>query len=158
MRMAVVWLASGFGLGCSPVAPGTAGALLGIVVAALLSPLGLAWQIVLCAILAAVAVPICGAAEEHFGRTDDHRIVADEYLTFPLCLLGLPWVTHLWILPVAFVVNRIMDIVKIPPAHQAQSLAGGMGIVLDDVISSLYALAINHAIFALAMRWFLPVP
>jgi phosphatidylglycerophosphatase A len=153
MKTFVVWLASGFGLGYSPVAPGTVGCVPGIVIAALLSSLGLGWQIVLCVILAAVAIPICGLAEDEYGRTDDHRIVADEYLTFPICLLGVPWTSHLWMLPVAFVTNRIMDILKIPPAHQAQSLAGGAGIVLDDVISSLYALAINHVAFSLAMQW-----
>lgn len=153
MRMLVVWIASGFGLGYSPWAPGTVGSVPGIVIAALLSSFGLGWQIVICAILAAVAIPICGVAEDEYGKTDDHRIVADEYLTFPICLLGVPWMTHLWMLPLAFVSNRVMDIIKIPPAHQAQSLVGGTGIVLDDVISSLYALAINHVVFSFVMRW-----
>jgi len=54
---------------------------------------------------------------------------------------------------VAFVVNRLMDIVKIPPARQAQFLYGGWGIVLDDVISSLYALALNHVIFHFGTLW-----
>jgi phosphatidylglycerophosphatase A len=153
MKRAAVWIACGFGLGFSPVASGTFGALLGIPLAWALHPLGLVWQIAVCLALAAAAVPVCTVAEEHYGRTDDGRIVADEYLTFPICLLGLPWMQHLWLLPVAFVVNRVMDIVKIPPARQAQGLSGGAGIVLDDVISSLYALAINHAIYAMAQRW-----
>lgn len=153
MKAISVLIATGFGLGFSPVAPGTAGALLGIAVAWLLLPLGLLGQIAVCALLCGVAIPVCTAAEEHFGRTDDRRIVADEYLTFPICLLGIPWVQHLWMLPVAFVVNRVMDIVKIPPARQAQSLYGGFGIVLDDVISSLYALAINHAAFIFMVKW-----
>lgn len=153
MNVLVVLIATGFGLGFSPVAPGTAGALLGIVVAALLNPLALFGQIAVCVLLCGVAIPVCTAAEEHFGKTDDRRIVADEYLTFPICLLGLPWLTHPSLLLIAFVVNRLMDIVKIPPARQAQSLYGGWGIVMDDVISSLYALALNHAIFHFGARW-----
>jgi len=74
--------------------------------------LDLAWQIALAAALAVVAVPICHAAEKHFGKKDDRRIVADEYLTFPLCVLGMPWLEHPWLLAVAFVVNRAMDIIK----------------------------------------------
>jgi phosphatidylglycerophosphatase A len=81
MNVIAVLIATGFGLGFSPVAPGTAGALLGIVVAALLYPLGLFGQIAVCILLCGVAIPVCTAAEEHFGKTDDRRIVADEYLT-----------------------------------------------------------------------------
>jgi phosphatidylglycerophosphatase A len=102
--------------------------------------------------LAAAAVPLCDQAERHFGVKDDHRIVADEYLTFPLCLVGLPWREHLWILAVAFVVNRALDVVKPPPARQAQELAGGLGIVMDDFVTCLYALALNHALCAWLVR------
>jgi len=153
MKAIWIWMACGFGLGYSPVAPGTAGALLGVGVAALLLPLHPFLRIVACLALCAAAVPLCDVAEEHFGRTDDRRIVADEFLTFPLCVLGLPWTEHVWLMPVAFVVNRLLDILKPPPARQAQALAGGLGIVMDDVLSSLYALAVNHAIYRLALRW-----
>ena len=140
-------LANGFGLGLSPVASGTVGSLPGILIALIVSPLHVRWQILICIALALIAIPICGRAEEFYGKTDDGRIVADEYVTFPICLIGLPWVGHLWLLPVAFVVNRVLDIVKPPPAFQAQNLIGGVGIVMDDVISSIYALGINHAIW-----------
>jgi phosphatidylglycerophosphatase A len=43
-----------------------------------------------------------------------------------------------------------MDIIKPPPARQLQALRGGWGIVADDVMSSLYALAVNHAIWRVA--------
>jgi phosphatidylglycerophosphatase A len=115
-----------------------------------MSSLALAWQIALAVVLALIAVPICGVAEEYSARKDDGRIVADEYLTFPLCVLGLPWPAHPWLLAVAFVTNRLLDIVKPPPARQAQALHGGLGIVLDDTVSSLYALALNHIIWLVA--------
>jgi phosphatidylglycerophosphatase A len=105
-------------------------------------------QAAVAAALAVVAVPVCGAAEKAFGVKDDRRIVADEYLTFPICTIGLPCISAPWlILPVAFVVNRAMDVLKPFPARQIQAVPGGPGIVLDDVISSLYALAINHAVW-----------
>ena len=109
------------------------------------------WQAAVVVGLAALAIPICGWGEGHFGRKDDPRIVADEYLSLPICLVGLPWVEHLWLLPAAFVVHRLMDIIKPPPARQAQKLRGGLGVALDDTVSSLYALALNHVIYRLVV-------
>ena len=146
----ILLLATGFGLGLSPVASGTAGTLLGVVIVIAIAPLNWAWQTVVAVCMVLMAVPICGEAEKHFGKKDDRRIVADEYLTFPLCVLALPVVEHLWLLAVAFVTHRILDIIKPPPAKRMQEMHGGFGIVMDDVVSSLYALAVNHAIW-----WFL---
>lgn len=148
----VVFIATGFGLGLSPVASGTAGTLLGVVILFAMGSLNLYWQMAVSVVLILIAIPLCGAAEDFYGKTDDGRIVADEYMTFPICMLGLPWAAHPWILVVGFVMNRIMDILKPPPAYQAQNLVGGIGIVMDDVISSLYALAINHAIWFLVAK------
>ena len=140
-------LATGFGLGLAPIASGTFGSLPGVLIAAAMSGLHPALQACAAAVLAAAAVPVCGAAEKVFGKKDDGRIVADEYLTFSICLIGIPWTVAPWFLAPAFVVCRIMDIVKIPPARQSQRIPGGLGIVLDDVLSSLYALAINHLLW-----------
>lgn len=155
MRRVTLLLATGLGLGLSPVASGTAGALLGVPLAFAMGSLGWVAQAVICACLVCVAVPLCSAGEEYLGRKDDGRIVADEYLTFPICLIGLPCVQYLWLLGMAFVVNRLMDILKPPPARQAQDLQGGLGIVIDDTISSLYALGINHALFWVVLRYVL---
>jgi phosphatidylglycerophosphatase A len=150
-RRLAVLLATGFGLGLSPVASGTVGSLLGVLIAGATVSLSVLGQAAVAVVLAVIAIPICGIAERHFGQKDDRRIVADEYLTFPLCLIGINWVLHPWLLGVAFVTNRLLDIVKPPPARQIQQLKGGLGVVLDDVFSSLYALAANHAI-ALIVR------
>lgn len=146
-RLCVV-LATGFGLGLSPVASGTAGTLLGIPIVLLLWPLGAAAQAAAAVLLPLLAIPVCSVAERTFGKKDDGRIVADEYLTFPLCMAGLP--ASPIMLATAFVTHRVMDIIKPPPARGLQSLKGGAGIVMDDVFSSLYALALNHALY-----WFL---
>lgn len=156
-RKWTLWLATGFGLGYAPVASGTFGSLPGIAIVALYAWAGLspAWQIAISLIAVVLAVPICDAAEEHFGGKDDGRIVADEYLTFPLAMLGLPWLdaAHWWVLPMAFVVTRLMDILKPWPARQIQALRGGYGIVADDVFASLYALALNHLLLRGVERW-----
>jgi phosphatidylglycerophosphatase A len=142
MRAFLAFAASGFGLGYSPVAPGTVGALPGIALALAASRLDLGLQIAAAAALAALAIPICDVAEKHYGKKDDRRIVADEYLTFPLCTIGLPATPLVY--AVAFVVSRACDIVKPPPARGLQRITGGLGVAIDDIIASLYALALNH--------------
>lgn len=151
-NVSVLVLATGFGLGLSPVASGTAGSLLGVAITMGVAGLTLGVQVCLAVILALIAVPVCDAAEKIYGRKDDGRIVADEYLTFLICTLGLPWQTHLWLLPVAFVTNRIMDVIKPFPARRIQEIKGGAGIVLDDIVSSLYALGINWIIYYAVTR------
>lgn len=153
-RFSVV-LATGFGLGYCPVAPGTVGSLWGVLIVLLAHP-RLAWpgQAALALLLSLAAVPICDRAEKHFGQKDPHCIVADEYLTFPISMIGLPvsWAAW-WILPLAFATNRFFDIVKLPPADGLQRLPGGWGVVLDDVFAALYSLAANHAAVYLVTRW-----
>jgi len=150
-RKTAVLLATGFGLGYSPVASGTAGSVLGVVLALGIACLpGLVLRIGVVLVLVAVAIPVCDAAEEYFGTKDDGRIVADEYLTFPICVLGLP--LSPWLLAVAFVVNRGLDVVKPPPARRLQACHGGFGIVVDDFIACLYGLAVNHAIYHVVTR------
>ncbi len=149
-------VATGFGLGLSPIAPGTFGTLLGIpLVWAIQSTggLGVAGQAAAAAALAALAVPFCEIAERYFRTKDDHRIVADEYLTFPICTIGLPCLAHPWLFGVAFLTNRACDILKPPPARGLQRLHGGVGIVVDDVIAAFYSLLLNHLIFLAARRW-----
>jgi len=152
---AVRWLATGFGLGYSPLVSGTVGTLPGVALVLLLwrwTPHP-AVQAMVALALAAAAVPICSAAEMQFGRKDDGRIVADEFLTFPVCMIGLPVAaSEWWVLPLAFVTARAFDILKPPPAYGAQRLPAGWGIVADDFLASLYSLAANHALYALLHR------
>lgn len=155
MKRLTLWLATGFGLGYSPVASGTVGSLPGLLLVWAIYPLPLAAQIATALLLSVLAIPICNVAESVFKTKDDGRVVADEYMTFPLCVLGLPWMMlqYWWLLPMCFVVNRICDIIKPPPANQLQQLKGGLGIVIDDFFASSYALAINHLLFWVAWRF-----
>ncbi len=150
-KFALLALATGAGLGYAPLASGTFGTLPGIAIVWMLKPIWRPdcrhWQILIALLLALAAVPICELAERYFKNKDDGRIVADEYLIFPLCLIGLPltWTTLL----TAFITARAMDIIKPPPARRLQALRGGVGIVIDDVIAALYSLLLNHLIWRL---------
>lgn len=148
MKNIWVLLATGFGLGLSPVASGTFGTLLGIpLTIALFSwQTDLVIQIVIAVVLSAIAVPICDKAEKALGgKKDDGRIVADEYMTFPIVMIGLPLTWQM--LLIGFITHRFFDIIKLPPANGLQRLPGGLGITIDDVFSSIYALGANWLIY-----------
>ena len=170
-RKPIILLATGFGLGLSPVASGTAGTLLGFPIMLGLAPLWahpafrahpafqahsgsgeLVAQIIAALCLALLAIPICGVAEKHFGRKDDGRIVADEFMTFPIGLLGLPLSPG--VLALAFFTNRVFDVLKPFPANRLQRLSGGLGIVVDDGVAALYSLLVNHAVYYLVCNYF----
>lgn len=151
-RKPIVLLATGFGLGLSPLASGTAGALLGLPLMLLLKPFWSAYgcshlpaQISVALGLMLLAIPVCAVAEKHFGRKDDVRVVADEFLTFPIGLLALP--LEPGVLALAFFTNRCFDVLKPFPAYRLQRLPGGWGIVLDDVVAASYSLLVNHAVY-----------
>lgn len=147
-------MATGFGAGLSPVMPGTVGTLWGIPLAwAVVQLPSLALQIVVCIVLTLSAVPVCAAAEKQLGKGKDPGcIVADEYLTLPICYLGLPFTP--WVVLSGFVLHRIFDITKPPPIRQLQRLKGGVGIVIDDFVAALLALAANHLLFRLIIPMF----
>jgi len=147
---AMVMLSIGLGLGCVPFIPGTAGALGGVILSLLISRLSTIKQLVVIALLILVAIPISEHGERFFASKDASVIVADELLTFPLATIGLPVYQHPVMLAGIFMTNRIVDWTKPPPAKAAESIPGGMGIVLDDVVASLWTLLI----FTIGWRWY----
>ena len=71
------------------------------------------------------------------GEKDCSKIVIDEIVSVPITMFLIPLKLHFLVL--GFVLNRIFDIVKPPPANQAQMLRGGWGVVLDDVVAGIYS-------------------
>ncbi len=142
-----LWIAVGFGTGWSPVMPGTVGTLVGLPLAwGLMQIPCLGTQIAVCVLLTLLAIPFCGIAEKIIGGKDPGCIVADEYLTLPITVIGL---SSPWALLSGFVLHRIFDITKPPPIKQLQHIHGGFGIVIDDFLAALIALGINHLLFVL---------
>ena len=154
MRRLCVFVASGFGLGLvAPFAPGTFGSLPGVALAYAVCALPLWLQVVACLVLAFAAIPLCDVAERALGIKDDGRITADEWMLYPIALVGiplasLPW----WSMAVFFCVVRFVDVVKPWPARQLQSLQGGLGIVADDFFANLYSLAVNWAVVLMVLK------
>lgn len=147
---AVLVVATGFGLGWLPWAPGTFGSLIGLPLAWWLLGYPPGRQVIIMAVLLAVSVPLCHWASLWQGGGDAPQIVADEYLAFPIAMTGLAMARRPWVLGVAFVLFRLFDGTKPPPINHIEAIGGGLGIVLDDVMAAICAwivLAIGIALW-----------
>lgn len=128
--------ATGLFSGYAPIAPGTAGSLLAL---ALYWIPGFSEPATLAAASAAtffLGVAAATVMERHYGE-DPSIVVIDEVVGMWVALLLLP--KTLLFGAAAFVLFRIFDIFKPPPARQVERLGGGIGIMLDDVVAGLYA-------------------
>ena len=134
----VNFVAFGFGTGLAPFAPGTVGSLLGVLLAWLLLDAGLFAQIGTGLFLCAAGVWICGESARRIGVHDHPGIVWDEITGMYMTLLVVPTHIGLWI--AAFLLFRLFDIWKPWPIRDLDHrLAGGAGIMLDDLVAALYA-------------------
>ena len=133
-------LATWFGCGYSPFAPGTAGSLGAIAVAAAIDYWFAPPPIAYALLAAALLLPAIAAAHRTAaiaGRKDPGLVVVDEVLGQWLTLAGavtLNWKSWL----AAFFLFRLLDVWKPAPARRLEDLPGGAGIVADDLMAGLY--------------------
>jgi phosphatidylglycerophosphatase A len=131
------------------VAPGTAGSAVAVFILWLVpfSRVGV--------LLFFIAVTLVGTWAAHRAERllgdmkDPGTIVIDEVAGMTLAVL--PFAPTLTVLAVGFVLFRVFDVVKPFPARSSQHAAGGIGIMVDDLIAGLYALiviVIGRAVFA----------
>jgi phosphatidylglycerophosphatase A len=151
-------IATAFGLGYLPKAPGTWGSLAGIALYALVQyyfpynnlpgtrpdmegrAIWLAWTALPATLVLALAgVWVASRAAAYSAKKDPQFVVIDEvsgqHLTYFLSLTLLNWKYLL----LGFILFRVFDIWKPFPARQAESLPGGLGIMADDWIAGIYA-------------------
>lgn len=137
-------LATGFGLGYCPIASGTVGSLLGVAIFFFLASLKLLsiYYVIICICLFFFGVLISDIAEKLFNKKDSSEIVIDEIVGCIIVLLFIP--ISIWCIIYAFILFRILDIIKPFPANRSQKLSGGWGIMMDDLICSFYTIFIVH--------------
>ena len=137
-KIFITLAATGFGSGYAPLAPGTAGTLVGIPLYLVFS--AMSWPLWLITIIAfaCFAWYVSEEAEKLFGQKDARRIVIDEIAGFQWSLfLIAPTVLHAVL---GFFLFRLFDIVKPFPARLFQDrLPGGLGVVADDLAAGVYA-------------------
>ena len=158
-RRLAVALATGFGVGFLPRAPGTFGALLALPIYIGVRPWP-AWLLLLSALgLFALGVWAAEHAGAHFGVADDARIVVDEIFgqllaTAPLFAVPVLTATpalspraHALALVTAFVLFRCLDIAKPGPVGWAErNFRGGLGVMLDDTVAGALAAVATAAL------------
>lgn len=140
-----LFLATGFGTGYGPVAPGTWGSLPGLALAFGLDRLAGSWAVLAGAAVAALAgVWAAGRAETLFGEKDPGPVVIDEIAGQMVTLLFLPVTGPALLL--GFMLFRVLDVLKPWPAFRLEELPGGSGIMADDLMVGVYGNLILHGI------------
>ena len=149
MNRFFLFLATGFGVGYSPLAPGTLGTLIAIPVYYFLSEIPPpVYEITLIGFFF-LSVWISENAEIFFGKKDDQRIVIDEIIGFLITMLWVPKTIRFVI--IGFFLFRFFDILKPFPIRRLEKrLKGGFGIVLDDVAAGVYANVVLQVIDLIA--------
>ena len=136
----ITFLATGFGSGLAPFAPGTMGTLVGVVICLFCLPLPWPMRLLIIIALLALSIYVAGRAEIIYQKKDDQRIVIDEIIGIQITMLPVAiTVLHLC---VGFVLFRVFDILKPFPINNLQKLPGGWGVVMDDVAAGIYAGAV----------------
>ena len=150
MNYFILILATGFGVGYSPIAPGTLGTLVAIPVYYFLSNISSPiYEITLIGFFF-LSVWISENAEIFFGKKDDQRIVIDEMMGFLITMLWVPKTIRFII--IAFFLFRFFDILKpFPIRHLEKRFKGGFGVVLDDVMAGVYGNIILQMILVIKL-------
>jgi phosphatidylglycerophosphatase A len=101
------------------------------------------WYLAVTAVFAVAAIGVHHLGDRLLGEADSRKLVWDELVGFFIAMYAVPWS---WpVVAVAFLLERAIDIVKIPPARWVdRHMHSGLGVVLDDVIAGLYTCALLH--------------
>ena len=135
MRRLAKITASFFYLGHSPFMPGTLGSLAGLVIYSVVKdklPI-YAFSVIF---LFALGILFSAEAEKVYKRKDAQMIVIDEACGMMLSLFLVPY--NIWIVILGFILFRIFDITKPPPAKRIEKFSGSFGVMFDDIIAAIY--------------------
>jgi phosphatidylglycerophosphatase A len=157
-------IATGFGAGLLPKAPGTWGSLAALPAAWILHGLG-GFPALAIATVVVIALGIWAIAHETAGRPDKDpgEIVIDEIAGQWIALWplsgGLWWMgAEPWVFPWpgwvgAFVMFRLFDILKPPPVGWADRMNTPLGVMLDDILAGIMAAGIVILAAGVAHGW-----
>ncbi|MCO6500624.1 MAG: phosphatidylglycerophosphatase A [Vicingus serpentipes] len=143
MKLIYKLLATSFGSGYSPFAPGTAGAIVGCILLWLLQK----YQLIdtfntpilfvgFISIVTLIGIFVTNKLEEDWGK-DPSKVVIDETIGLWISMILVPFT---WLnLLLAFILFRFFDIAKPLGVRKMESLKGGLGVMADDVLAGIYA-------------------
>lgn len=143
-------IATGFGSGLFPFAPGTAGSL---VASAILITTFLVGHLTLPLLLIATTVVVVHGListksvllSGRYERKDPKQVVIDEFAGVFVASLSFEF--SLIQLAVAFLLFRVFDILKPWPVSKAENYPNEIGVMADDMVAGVIALALTNLLF-----------
>lgn len=161
-----------FGVGYLPLAPGTWGSMVGVLIylaigwmegniAANLEFKGLrseqitAWlhavNLILFLIFCLLGIWAAGRSTKLFRNKDPKQAVVDEVIGQLITFLFIPFDTHWYFILAGFLLFRLFDIWKPYPIDSLQNLPAGIGVCADDILAAVYAGAVLSLIYAIGL-------
>lgn len=148
-------ISTGCGAGYFPIAPGTMGAVVMLIIYWLIPPLTTFQLLLLILGLMVVGIYSASVTEREVkaksgavAGSDPGIVVIDEIIGMLIALIAIP--KSMRYLIATFLLFRLFDITKPFPVRRIEKLPSGWGIVLDDVLAGIYAnllIQIGRAIF-----------
>lgn len=150
-RLFHIMIASGFGSGFSPFAPGTAGALVAVAIwTVLFYTIPFTTLLIVTSLLVvlftAAGVWSADVLEPEWGK-DPSRVVVDEMVGVWIALLAVPE-NNVWYILFAFLLFRFFDIFKPLGIRKMEQLDGGIGVMADDILAGVYSF-----VLLIGARW-----
>ena len=149
-------IATLFGIGNIPFAPGTFGSIFAWILFIVISHfLDSTNMIVLCVFIIFISIWVCEKASKDLIERDHKSIVIDELAGMWLCLLPVLFLAssqqeRIIYATLALIFFRLFDILKpYPISYLDEKFKNGFGIVLDDLVAGIFALTITIAITSL---------
>ena len=145
-RTITLFIAQGAGAGRFPVAPGTAGTLVGVLLYWCMKGLSPVWYGALLLLIILIGTWAAGRAEVLLGRKDSPSIVIDEIAGYVTAMFLVP--TGWWFVAAGFLLFRVFDIMKPYPLKRFEKAPGGAGVMLDDIGAGIYTnLVLQSVVF-----------
>lgn len=144
-KFLILFLATGFGSGYFPVAPGTAGSVVGLAMAWALGNKSFFLILFLSVLLLGIGIYVSGAAGQIWKVSDPSRVVIDEIVGMLVTMIGIP-VTGYY-LCLGFLLFRLFDVWKPFPANLFEiKFEKGWGVMADDVMAGIYGNIVMHLV------------
>ena len=145
-------IATVFKAGYIPIAPGTVGSIIGLLVFWLIKD----YASFTIEMFVAVALFFAGVwastiVEQVLERHDPGVVIVDEVVGMLVALMLLP--PTITVMFLAFLLFRVFDIIKPYPARWCEQLSRGWGIMMDDVVAGLYVNVLIHIILWIVPQW-----
>jgi len=142
MKILYKTLATFFGAGYAPLAPGTVGALFAAIMVYIWQTLDpslivYGWPLVVVTVITTLIGVYCTDQLESEWGKDPSKVVIDEAIGIWIAIFFIP--VNIYYLLAGFVLFRIFDIWKPLGIRKLESIKGGWGVMLDDVLAGVYA-------------------